>query len=58
MSTVTKDLYDIGEAPPIGHVPPKMHAMTVRRETFGEPKVAFRAGGTPPRRIASAGGSC
>jgi crotonyl-CoA carboxylase/reductase len=42
MSTVTKDLYDVGEAPPIGHVPAKMHAMTVRRETFGEPKVAFR----------------
>ncbi|MHB8516461.1 MAG: alcohol dehydrogenase catalytic domain-containing protein, partial [Dehalococcoidia bacterium] len=41
MSTVTKDLYDIGEAPPIGHVPPKMHAMTVRRENFGDPVSAF-----------------
>jgi crotonyl-CoA carboxylase/reductase len=42
MSTVTKDLYDLGEAPPLGQVPPKMHAMTVRRENFGEPKDAFR----------------
>ncbi len=41
MSTVTKDLYDIGEAPPIGRVPPKMHAMTVRRENFGDPVRAF-----------------
>lgn len=41
MSTVTKDLYGIGEAPPIGHVPQKMHAMTVRRENFGEPARAF-----------------
>ena len=41
MSTVTKDLYEIGETPPAGHVPPKMYAMTVRRENFGEPKSAF-----------------
>jgi crotonyl-CoA carboxylase/reductase len=38
---VTKDLYEIGEAPPVGHVPSKMYAMTVRRENFGEPKSAF-----------------
>jgi crotonyl-CoA carboxylase/reductase len=41
MSTITKDLYDIGEAPPPGIVPSSMHAMVVRRENFGEPKVAF-----------------
>jgi crotonyl-CoA carboxylase/reductase len=42
MSTATRDLYAVGEAPPLGVVPPSMHAMTVRRETFGEPKDAFR----------------
>jgi crotonyl-CoA carboxylase/reductase len=42
MSTITKDLYDIGEAPPLGHVPPTMHAMAIRREHFGEPRQAFR----------------
>jgi crotonyl-CoA carboxylase/reductase len=42
MSTVTKDLYEIGETPPVGQVPPKMYAMTVRRENFGEPKSAFK----------------
>jgi crotonyl-CoA carboxylase/reductase len=41
MSTVTKDLYDVAETPPLGHVPPRMWAMTVRRENFGEPKKAF-----------------
>ncbi len=42
MSTVTRDLYDIGQTPPLGHVPPNMHAMTVRRENFGDPKDAFK----------------
>jgi crotonyl-CoA carboxylase/reductase len=42
MSTATRDLYALGEAPPPGVVPPRMHAMTIRRETFGEPKDAFR----------------
>lgn len=38
----TKQLYDIGETPPLGHVPKQMHAQVVRRERFGEPKNAFR----------------
>jgi len=41
MSTVTKDLYELGETPPLGHIPPRMHAMTVRQANFGEPKSAF-----------------
>ncbi|MEX2246775.1 MAG: crotonyl-CoA carboxylase/reductase [Dehalococcoidia bacterium] len=43
MPTATKDLYELGETPPLGHVPPKMHAMTIRRENFGAPESAFRA---------------
>ena len=27
-----KDLYEIGEMPPLGHVPAQMHAWTIRRE--------------------------
>ena len=42
MSTMTKDLYAVAETPPLGHVPPKMHTMAIRREHFGEPKTAFR----------------
>jgi crotonyl-CoA carboxylase/reductase len=38
---MTQDLYDIGELPPPGEVPPKMHAMLVRPERFGEPRDAI-----------------
>lgn len=37
-----KDLYAVGEAPEVGHVPPKMHAFTVRQDRFGPPKESFR----------------
>ena len=37
-----KKLYDIGESPPIGVIPPKMHAWLVRSERFGEPIKAFQ----------------
>ncbi|MFW6639225.1 crotonyl-CoA carboxylase/reductase [Nocardiopsis algeriensis] len=36
-----KDLYDLGEAPPLGHVPKRMHAFTIRPERYGEPREAF-----------------
>ncbi len=32
-----KDLYDIGEIPPMGYVPAKMHAWAIRRERHGDP---------------------
>ena len=37
-----KDLYAMGEMPPLGHVPAKMHAWTIRRENHGEPDTAMR----------------
>lgn len=36
-----KDLYDVGEMPPLGHVPAQMQAWTIRRERHGEPDQAF-----------------
>lgn len=36
-----KDLYEVGEIPPMGHVPEKMYAWTIRRERHGEPDKAF-----------------
>ena len=36
-----KDLYEIGEIPPLGHVPPKMYAWAIRRERHGEPDKSF-----------------
>ena len=37
-----KDLYDIGEIPPLGHVPKQMHAWAIRRERHGDPDKAMQ----------------
>ena len=36
-----KDLYDVGEMPPLGHLPEKMHAWAIRRDRHGEPDKSF-----------------
>jgi crotonyl-CoA carboxylase/reductase len=41
-SVATKDLYPIGEAPPVGHVPKQMHAQLIRQQRFGAPREAFQ----------------
>ena len=40
--TDRKDLYNIGEIPPLGHVPKHMHAWVIRRERHGEPAKSFQ----------------
>jgi crotonyl-CoA carboxylase/reductase len=43
MTTETlQDLYAVGEAPPLGHVPPRMHAQVIRQDRFGQPRHAFQ----------------
>ncbi|MEQ1863053.1 MAG: crotonyl-CoA carboxylase/reductase [Micropepsaceae bacterium] len=37
-----KDLYDIGEIPPLGYVPPKMYAWAIRKERHGEPEKSMQ----------------
>ncbi len=37
-----KDLYEVGEIPPLGYVPKKMYAWTIRRERHGEPDQAMQ----------------
>ncbi|QPH56193.1 crotonyl-CoA carboxylase/reductase [Pontivivens ytuae] len=37
-----KDLYEMGEIPPLGHVPEKMYAWAIRRERHGEPEKAMQ----------------
>jgi crotonyl-CoA carboxylase/reductase len=37
-----KDLYEIGEIPPLGHVPKTMYAWTIRAERHGEPETAMQ----------------
>jgi crotonyl-CoA carboxylase/reductase len=39
---VANDVYEIGELPPIGEVPAKMHAQLVRPDRFGEPEKAIQ----------------
>src|SRR5688572_15692198 len=36
------ELYDLGAKPPLGEVPPKMHAYVVRQQRFGQPRDAWR----------------
>jgi crotonyl-CoA carboxylase/reductase len=37
-----KDLYAIGEMPPLGQVPARMHAQVIRQSRFGAPSDAFQ----------------
>ncbi|NRG16969.1 crotonyl-CoA carboxylase/reductase [Rhizobiales bacterium] len=37
-----KDLYEVGEIPPLGHVPKNMYAWSIRRERHGPPEEAMQ----------------
>lgn len=37
-----KDLYEVGEIPPLGHVPKQMYAWTIRKERHGPPEESFQ----------------
>jgi crotonyl-CoA carboxylase/reductase len=39
---MSKQLYALGELPPLGEVPEKMHAWLIRPERFGKPTEAFQ----------------
>ncbi len=41
-SAVKKDLYEIGEIPPLGHVPEKMYGWAIRRDREGPPDQAMQ----------------
>ncbi len=47
-----KDLYEIGEIPPLGHLPAKMYAWAIRREREGEPEKAMQLEVVPTPSIA------
>ena len=40
---MTKEIYALGEVPPLGEVPARMHAQVIRASRFGEPNKAFAA---------------
>ncbi len=37
-----KDLYEVGEIPPLGHIPKQMYAWVIRRERHGPPETAMQ----------------
>ena len=37
-----KDLYEVGEMPPMGYVPKKMYAWAIRRDRHGDPEQSFQ----------------
>jgi crotonyl-CoA carboxylase/reductase len=39
---MSKQLYELGEKPPLGEIPEKMHAWLVRQDRFGKPTEAFQ----------------
>jgi crotonyl-CoA carboxylase/reductase len=47
----TREIYEIGEVPPLGQVPKLMYAQVIRAERFGEPKRAFKAEKIPVPEI-------
>ena len=47
-----KDLYDIGEVPPLGHIPANMHAWAIRKERHGPPEKAMQQEVVPTWPIA------
>jgi crotonyl-CoA carboxylase/reductase len=46
-----KDLYEIGEMPPLGHVPEQMWAWAIRRERHGPPETSMLIEAVPTWRI-------
>src|ERR1044072_2913872 len=39
---LVKDLYEIGEIPPLGHVPKTMYAWAIRKDRHGPPDTAMQ----------------
>ena len=48
-----KDLYELGEIPPLGHVPKQMHAWAIRKERHGEPDKAMQVEVVPTPELDS-----
>src|SRR4029453_16630207 len=42
MTSDTKTVFDVGEMPPAGTVPERMHAQVLRQANYGDPARAFR----------------
>ena len=49
---MSSEIHAIGDQPPLGEVPEKMHAWLIRQDRFGEPKVGFQREEIPIPEIA------
>jgi len=47
MAMRAREVYEIGEMPPLGQVPKWMYAQVIREDRFGEPRRAFRVERVP-----------
>jgi crotonyl-CoA carboxylase/reductase len=47
-----KEIYEIGEQPPIGTVPKQMYAQVIRKERYGPPSTAFKVEKIPVPTLA------
>ncbi|MBT9291136.1 crotonyl-CoA carboxylase/reductase [Prosthecodimorpha staleyi] len=52
-SETLKDLYEVGEIPPLGHVPANMYAWAIRRDRHGPPEQAMQLEVVPTWEIDS-----
>ena len=52
-----KDLYEIGEIPPLGHVPKNMYAWAIRKERHGPPDEAMQVEVLPTWQLDSPRGA-
>jgi crotonyl-CoA carboxylase/reductase len=46
-SAARKDLYELGEVPPLGHVPARMYAWAIRKDRHGPPESAMQVETVP-----------
>jgi crotonyl-CoA carboxylase/reductase len=46
-----KDLYEVGEIPPLGHIPARMYAWAIRRERHGPPDQSMQVEAVPTPSI-------
>ena len=46
-----KDLYEVGEIPPLGHVPKNMYAWVIRRDRHGPPEQSMQLEVVPTHTI-------
>ena len=51
--TATRELYDLGEHPPLGTIPLRMHAQVLRQARYGQPAVAFQHEVVPVPQLAA-----